>query len=278
VDRYQESNQRLWDKWTTIHEGSEFYSLEAFKDGTTVGRPYDAAPGVRVRDYEVEELGDVAGKDLLHLQCHFGIDTLSWARLGATVTGADFSANAITLARSVAEELKIAATFVQSTIEDLPSALDGSFDVVYTSRGAIWWLADLRRWAEVVVHFLRPGGAFYMTEFHPALMTLDESTELRLKYPYFHRDGPGEFESRRSYADLSIEFDPIPEYGWFHDLGEIVTSLASAGLRIELLHELDWCDYQHIPLLVEGEDGKWRLPPSVEGELPLMYSIRARKS
>ena len=131
-------NQALWDAWTRIHEASEFYDLEGFKRG-----------GIRLRPYEVDEVGPVEGKDLLHVQCHFGIDTLSWARLGARVTGADFSDAAVGLARSIAAEIGIEnARFVRSSVYDLPENLKGEFDIVYTSRGVLGWLPDIRRWAE----------------------------------------------------------------------------------------------------------------------------------
>ena len=158
MDEYLESNRALWDEWTSIHVRSEFYDVESFKRG-----------GIRLRPYELEEIGDVAGKDVLHLQCHFGLDTLSFARLGARVTGADFSAPAIAQARALAEELGLDARFVQSNLYDLPSTLQGDFDVVYTSRGVIGWLPDLDRWAEVAAHFVRPGGIFYITEGHPVM-------------------------------------------------------------------------------------------------------------
>ena len=143
-----EANRSLWEVWTRIHAAGEFYDLEAFKAG-----------GVRIRPYEIEMIGDVSGHSLLHLQCHFGIDTLSWARLGARVTGADISPSAIELARSLAVELGFPeARFVESNLYDLPSALEGEFDVVYTSRGVLGWLPDIRAWAEVVAHFVAPGG------------------------------------------------------------------------------------------------------------------------
>jgi len=278
MDRYRESNRRLWDEWTNVHEGSAFYNLESFKNGTRKDWPFDAAPGVRVRDYEVDEVGDVRGKDLLHLQCHFGIDTLSWARLGARVVGVDFSPNAIRLARSLADELGLDARFIESTVEDLPSVLDDRFDIAYASRGAIWWLADLGRWAEVIAYFLRPDGVFYVTEFHPVLQTLDEdASEPRVRWPYFPRREPFEFPVKGSYADPSAHVEADVEYGWPHSLGEIVTSIADTGLRIEFLHEFDWVDYQHIPLLGQSDDGRWRLPRAVSGELPLMFSLLARK-
>jgi SAM-dependent methyltransferase len=278
MDAYRESNRRLWDEWTSIHERSIFYDLEAFKAGVTLDKAVHAGPGIRVRPYEVEEVGDVSGKDLLHLQCHFGIDTLSWARLGARVVGVDFSEAAISLARSISEDLQLDARFVLSTIEDLPAVLDERFDIVYTSRGAIWWLSDLGRWAEVIAHFLRPGGVFYITEFHPVMQTLDDDpSELRVRYPYFEAKEPLTFPVVGSYADRDANVETDVEHGWQHSLGEIVTALAGAGLRIELLNELDRVCHQHFPLLEQGADGWWHLPSSVEGQLPLMFSLRARK-
>lgn len=280
MDAFTEANRQLWDEWTRVHEGSDFYALDSFKNGDTLDRPFDAAPGIRVRAYEVDEIGAVRGKDLLHLQCHFGIDTLSWARLGACVTGIDFSERAVALARSLADELRIDATFLVSTVHDLRKNLAGDFDVVYTSRGAITWLGDLTEWAATISHFLRPGGTFYMTEFHPVLQTLDDARDardLRIVYPYFARPEPMTYAVSGSYADRSAEIDADVEHNWPHHLGEIVTSIPQAGLVIEFLHEFDWVDYQHTPILVQSEDGKWRLPPGIQGELPLMYSLRARK-
>ena len=151
------ANNELWDEWTRIHEASAFYDLEGFKRG-----------GIRIRDYERDEIGDVTGLELLHLQCHFGIDTLSWARLGAKVTGADISQVAVDLAARTAGEIGIAdARFIRSDLDKLPDVLAGTFDVVYTSRGVLGWMPDIRRWAEVVAHFVRPGGRFYITEIHP---------------------------------------------------------------------------------------------------------------
>src|SRR5574338_1070712 len=147
-------NRALWDEWTRIHETSAFYDLEGFKRG-----------GIRLSPYELDEIGPVDGLDLLHLQCHFGIDTLSWARLGARVTGADFSPSAIRLARELAIDLGFPeARFVESNLYDLPDHLDGEFDIVYTSRGVLGWLPDIRAWARVVAHFVAPGGRFFISE------------------------------------------------------------------------------------------------------------------
>jgi SAM-dependent methyltransferase len=280
MTEYTDANRRLWDEWTSVHERSDFYALEAFKAAEKKRHPYEAAPGVRVRDYEVAEIGEVSGKDLLHLQCHFGIDTLSWARLGAHVTGIDFSQEAVALARALAAELNLDATFLVSSVQDLRTNLVADFDIVYTSRGAIWWLGDLEGWARTAAHFLRPGGVFYITEFHPIMQTLDGSADLeepRIKHPYFPRAEPQSFAVSGSYADPTAKIESDIEYGWSHSIAEIVSAIASAGLRIEFLHEFDWVDHRYISLLEESDDGRWRLPSTTEGELPLMYSLRATK-
>ena len=266
------ANLSLWNAWTAVHSTGEFYDLEGFKAG-----------GVRLRPYEVELVGEVSGRSLLHLQCHFGIDTLSWARLGARVTGADFSPAAIELARSLANELGFPdARFVQSSLYDLPDVLEGAFDVVYTSRGVLNWLPDIRAWARVVAHFLAPGGTFFITEIHPIVQVFEDegvaSGELRLTYPYWEHEKPVSYEVKGSYADPAADVGVQTGHSWDHGLGEIVTALIDAGLRIETLIEhpiLDW----KVDFLVEDPDeaGMWRLPPGSAGQLPLMFSLRATK-
>jgi SAM-dependent methyltransferase len=270
VDEEMAANRALWEEWTAIHETSEFYDLDSFKAG-----------GVRLRDYEIEEVGDVRGKRLLHLQCHFGIDTLSWARLGALPTGVDYSERAVTLARSLAAELGLDARFVLSDVYDLPNALDERFDIVYTSRGVIGWLPDLRAWAGVIAHFLEPGGVFYISEAHPVMWTLDDETDapgaLEVRYPYFPRPEPLAFPTQGSYADPTAHVEQPVEYSWVHSMGEIVTELAGAGLRIEFLHEYPFVEWP-VPFLERRADGKWWLPEGRAGELPLFFSLRATKS
>jgi len=264
-------NNRLWDAWTPIHVASLFYDVASFKDGT---HP------IRVSEHEREELGPVEGRTLLHLQCHFGLDTLSWARLGATVTGVDFSEPAIAQARDLANELGLPARFVRADLYDLPDALEGTFDIVYTSRGVLGWLPDIRRWARVAAHFVRPGGSFYLTEIHPVANAFENTGttpgELRLAYPYWEHATPLRFDVTGSYADRDAPTGPLVEHGWDHSLGEIVTALIEAGLVIDLLHEFDWCDWQ-LDYLVQSEDGRWRLPLGMGGELPLFFSLRAHK-
>ncbi|MDQ6772900.1 MAG: class I SAM-dependent methyltransferase [Candidatus Dormibacteraeota bacterium] len=266
MDLYREANRRLWDEWARIHPGSDFYRLEDFKAG------WDP-----LKAFEVEELGDVSGRSLLHLQCHFGRDTLSWARHGARVTGADFSPVAMRAARALAAELGLEATFVECDLYALPSRLPGRFDIVYTSFGVLGWLPDIVGWAAVVDHFLNPGGTFYIAEFHPVANTLDdEAPEPRVRHGYFHRAAPEAFPVRGSYADPEAEVDEEFEYCWNHSLGDVVSALAGRGLVIEFLHEFPFTTDRRLPYLERRSERYWQLPDG-KGELPLMYSIRASK-
>jgi 2-polyprenyl-3-methyl-5-hydroxy-6-metoxy-1,4-benzoquinol methylase len=263
------ANRALWDEWTAVHLDSEFYDVESFRRG-----------GIRLEDFELEELGSVDGLDVLHVQCHFGLDTLSFARLGARVTGADFSEAAVNAARALAGELGLDATFVQSNVYDLPANLDGDFDLVYTSAGVLGWLPDIRAWAKVVAHFVRPGGTFYIAEIHPVAQVFEsegvQPGELKLASPYWEHREPMAFPVQGSYADPTATVKAKTEYGWDHGLGEIVTALVAAGLRIESLREYPFCLWR-LDYLVEGEDGRWRLPGDLDGRLPLFFSIRATK-
>ena len=271
MDEALRSNRELWDAWTKIHVASAFYDVASFRNGE---RP------IRIADYEREEVGSVEGRTLLHLQCHFGLDTLSWARLGATVTGIDFSGEAITTARALAAEIGIPATFIQSELDRLPEMLDEQFDVVYTSGGVLEWLPDIVSWGRVAAHFVRPGGFLYMTEIHPVAQAFEnegvEPGELRLAYPYWSHAEPISSEVKGSYADREAPTDGLIEYGWDHSLGEIVTSLADAGLRLEFLHEFDFVRWP-VDFLVQGRDGRWRLPDGSKGGLPLFFSLKATK-
>jgi SAM-dependent methyltransferase len=264
-----QGNRDLWNAWTAIHEKSTFYDLEGFKRG-----------GSRLRDYEIEEVGPVEGKELLHVQCHFGLDSLSWARLGARVTGADFSERAVELARSVAAEIGVDARFVVSNVYDLPANLEGDFDIVYTSSGVLGWLPDIRAWAKVIAHFVRPGGFFYIAEVHPVIQAFETEGvtpgELQLRYPYWEHREPLTFEVHGSYADPTADVHGMTEYGWNHGLGEIVTALADAGLRIDSLREYPFVGWA-MDVLVKGADARYRLPGDLDGRLPLFFSIKASR-
>ncbi|HEU5370711.1 MAG TPA: class I SAM-dependent methyltransferase [Ktedonobacterales bacterium] len=265
---YKNANLALWNEITPVHARSAFYDLDGFKRGKSTLRPF-----------EIEELGVVAGKSLLHLQCHFGMDTLSWARLGASVTGVDFSDVAIALAQSLAEELGLDARFVCSNVYDLSENLSGQFDIVYTGIGAICWLQDLTRWAEIIAQCLKPGGTFYIYEGHPFTAMFENeqgTTTYRVAYPYFQGPEPLRFEPTGDYAEPGF-VGTHTSYEWIHSISTIINALLRAGLRIEFLNEFAHCDWQFFPFMRQGADGLWRLP---EGyiQLPMMFSLKATKA
>ena len=267
IDKFLDANQQLWDAWTPLHETADFYDLAGFKAGKSSLRPIERA-----------ELTDVAGRALLHLQCHFGLDTLSWARQGAIVTGVDFSEQSIALARSLSAELGIPATFICSAIERLPDALRGQFEIVFSSYGVLPWLRDLRRWAEVIAHFLAPNGIFYLVDDHPFMRALrtNGAGELTVANPYFFTEEPSRIAARGSYAAPGDEQTPLREwYIWYHSLGEILEALLGAGLQLEFLHEFPFAMRAKFPGMERGADGAWRFsrPPA----FPLLFSLRARK-
>ena len=267
MDKYLQANQRRWDQLTIEHEKSEFYDLAGFKAGKD-----------RLRSIELSELGDVEGKTLLHLQCHFGMDTLAWARRGAIVTGVDFSSKAISLARSLSEELSIPARFVRSNIYDLPCSLDGDFDIVFTSYGVLHGLPDLRRWGQIIAHYLKPGGIFYIVEDHPffRVFRAGPDGEFRAERSYFFSAEPQRIEIAGSYA-TDGEGAAGVQYVWDHSLGEVIGSLIDAGLKIEFLHEFPFAARAKFPFMEQGEDGWWRLPAGQHGIIPFLFSLQARK-
>ena len=215
-DQYFEANKEGWNKRTAVHKDSAFYDVESFKAGKS-----------SLNKLELDELGDVKGKSLLHLQCHFGMDTLSWAREGAIVTGIDLSNEAIDLARSLSSEMNIPANFICCNVYDLPAHLDEKFDVIFTSYGVIGWLPDLNKWASVVAQFLKPGGTFYMAEFHPVVWMMDENFE-RIKYYYHNQEVIAEVTTG-TYTDRNADIE-YKEYSWNHSLSEVINSLISKGV------------------------------------------------
>lgn len=222
--------------------------------------------------------GDVNGKSLLHLQCHFGLDTLTWARRGAAVAGVDFSEQAIGAARALAAEVGLPATFIRSDVYDLPARLEGEFDIVFASHGVLCWLPDLDRWAGVAAQFLRPGGLFCLIEGHPFPLVFDDARrerELRVGYPYFHPGEPLRCERRGSYAAPDAAFDSVT-YQWVHPLSDVVGAVLRAGLRIESFEEYPYAGWAMFPWMVERPDGMWELPEGMLS-LPLMFSLTASK-
>jgi SAM-dependent methyltransferase len=265
-------NRALWDERVPIHLDSEFYDTSGWLDGRDSLRPF-----------EVDELGDVAGSTLFHPQCHFGQDTLSWARRGATVTGLDFSRPAIDAARALADRAGIDADFVCAELYDASTAVGGrTFDVVYTGLGAINWLDDIDRWADTMASVCRPGGTLYLAEFHPIVDMLsptvhDEgSLPITLQQNYFGHfwhDGP---EVMGTYADLEAATVHNETWERVWTLGEVVSAIAAAGFRIELLHEHDFSLYPMYPFLEAAPDATFRMPEG-QPSMPMMYSIQARR-
>lgn len=265
MDNEISANQRLWNEWADINARSSEYAVDQFKAGRNA-----------LHGLEQQEVGDVRGLRLLHLQCHFGLDTLTWARLGAHVTGVDFAERAIQIAAGLAAELRLPARFIWSDVYDLPAHLDETFDVVFTSIGVLSWLHDLPAWGRLVARYVKPGGFFYLLENHPFAWVLDDSDPaMPLTYPYFAR-GPQAFPVNGSYADPDAEVREPASYEWTHPLSEVVNALLSAGLRLEWLREYPYTVYKAFDYLEEGQDGMWRLPGGKD-MLPLMFSLKATK-
>lgn len=260
---YFEENKQSWNKRTAVHKDSAFYDLDSFKKGKT-----------SLNKIELEELGDVSGKSLLHLQCHFGMDTMSWERLGADCVGVDLSDEAINLAKEINAELKLDAEFVCCNVYDLKQHLDKKFDIVFTSYGTIGWLPDLDAWAEIVAHFLKPGGIFYIADFHPVLWMMDEQFE-RVKYDYFNSTVITE-EVSGTYTDRSASIKS-KEHGWNHPFSEIIAALIKHGLQITQFNEFAYSPYNCFSNLEKGADDMWRIK-GMDEKMPMMYSLKAFKS
>jgi SAM-dependent methyltransferase len=268
MDEYVSRNLKHWNEVTPIHEKSKLYDVEGFKRG-----------GSRLSPLEREEVGDVAGKNLLHLQCHFGLDTMSWARLGAKVTGVDFSDKAIDLARSLSQELGIDVDFICSDIFDLPEVLKKKFDIVFSSNGVLCWLPDLSAWANIIARFLKPEGFFYIVESHPVADVFEnerDTKELKARHSYFYSPQPAKWIPEGTYADKEAKVTN-PTYEWTHPLSDIVNSLISAGLRIDFLHEFPYLNWDFFPFMEKDKDGWWRFKERKE-TIPLMFSLKATKS
>lgn len=271
---YLAANQANWDDRAPLH---------AARDGSGYGVARylnDPAALSDVVTFDLPLLGDIAGLTAVHLQCHIGTDTISLARLGATVTGLDFSRESIAEARKLASEAGDAVEFVES---DVHLALDAlppeAFDLVYTGIGALCWLPRVQDWAKVVAGLLAPGGTLHLREAHPILWAMDESvtTDLALRYPYFEHVDPLEWDDAETYVDTPTALTATKTYEWNHSLGEIVTALLETGLRVEALVEHQSVPWEALPgQMTLGDDGEWRLTDRA-GVAPLSYTLRAVK-
>ncbi len=258
-----EQNQKVWDERVETHLKSDFYDQAGFLSGKS-----------SLTEIEANALGDVNGKTLLHLQCHFGQDTMSWARKGANATGIDFSAKAIEAASSINEKLGLHVRFVQSDVYDLPNVLEGQFDFVFTSFGGIPWLPDLEKWAAVVGHFLKPGGTFYMAEFHPALF-LFNFDNYKVEYGYFTEKNPYTEEISGTYADHKAGIQGT-EHFWNHSTAEVMTPLIGQGLQVIEFKEFDFSPYKCFPNMEEREPGRY-VWGNFGVRLPHVFSLKMKK-
>lgn len=273
--QYFEANKELWNKRTAVHKDSSFYDRAGFIEGKNVLTPI-----------ELNELGEVKGKKMLHLQCHFGMDSLNWARLGATVTGVDLSDEAIREARKLNDELGLNAKFICCNVYDLhPQNIksskvfplggdsEGAFDIVFTSYGVVGWLPDLDRWAEIIAHYLKSGGTFYMAEFHPVVWMFDDEFT-HIKYYYDNREIIA-MDSEGTYTDPGADIR-AKEYSWNHSISEVLNALLKQGLQLEFFNEFMYSPYPNFNNTVRGEGDKWYIK-GMEEKIPMVYSLKAHR-
>jgi SAM-dependent methyltransferase len=261
-DNYFKTNKETWNKKVAVHAESNMYELEAFKAGKS-----------SLMRYELEALGNVNGKSLLHLQCHFGQDTLSWARMGAECVGVDLSDEGIKLAKQLNDELQLDAEFVCCNVLDTSKHISKTFDIVYTSYGVIGWLPDLKPWGKMIAERLKVGGTFYIVEFHPILWMFDYvDGKPKLKYHYSQDEVIYE-EYEGTYANPSSKI-VSKEYGWNHGLSEVVNALIEAGLEIDYLNEHDESPYDVFPDLVKTEAGMYKMQNQL---FPMIFEVKATK-
>lgn len=261
------SNRANWDERASIHLESRFYDVEGWLQNPSGPRSWEATA-----------LGDVSGLRLLHLQCHFGLDTLAWARAGAQATGLDFSPVAIEAAGAIAKRAGLAekATFVCADVHDAAEALArATFDIVYVSLGALCWLPSVDRWAAQVGALVSPGGRFYLHDGHPLTMALADD-RLAFEYPYFEEAEPYIDDSDVTYTDATRGIVNRRTYQWSHSIGETVTALIRHGLRLEWLAEHDWTVFRRFPWLVPGDEGRWVTPANML-RVPLSFSLLASR-
>ncbi len=257
-----ETNRNTWNTKVKIHAESEFYDLPNFRNGKS-----------SLNKYELEALGAISEKSILHLQCHFGQDTLSLARMGAKCTGVDISDAGIELAQQLNTELNLDAKFVCCNVLDTSENISEQFDIVFTSYGTIGWLPDLKPWAKMISERLKPGGFFYVVEFHPIAWMFDYTVSPPImKYGYHQKDAIYE-EYEGTYADPNSKMIS-KEFGWNHSLGEIISALATAGLQIEYLNEYDASPYNIFPGLEKNKEGMFEMASKM---YPLIFEVKAKK-
>jgi 2-polyprenyl-3-methyl-5-hydroxy-6-metoxy-1,4-benzoquinol methylase len=263
-------NKTYWDQLTLLHAEGDAYRVQQFLGGACILDPLVRA-----------EIGDIEGKSLIHLQCHFGLDTLSLARLGAQVTGIDFSPKGIETARHLSAESGVPGTFVESRIEDVPGSIERKFDIAYVTWGALNWLPDLAPWAHTVAHVLKPGGFLYLAEFHPLAQAIDMNETgtdgtLAIRYPMVGKATPHRWETAIDYADEATPLEHKSTWEWNHGLGEVIGSLLGAGLRLAWYREHPYLSWRSFPAMIEIDEYFYGLPENLPA-IPLAYSLKAVK-
>lgn len=259
---YSAVNKKWWNDVTPIHSCSKLYDLQGFKNGKS-----------SLISIEQEEVGDVKGKSILHLMCHFGMDTLSWARLGGITTGVDLSDNSIKLAKKLSKEIGVPATFICSDIYNLPNVLDKKFDIIFTSYGVLCWLSNIKKWGKIINHFLKKGGTFYIVELHPFTNIL--SYDFKIFYKYFKK-GPYIDDSAGTYTDWKANVKGIT-YEWSYTISDVLNALIEEGLKIEFMHEFPFTMYDQFPGFMEqNEKGQYVLK-NKKIQIPLLFSLKATK-
>jgi 2-polyprenyl-3-methyl-5-hydroxy-6-metoxy-1,4-benzoquinol methylase len=259
---YEAINRNTWNQKTKVHIDSAFYDMPSFLGGKST-----------LNSIELELLGDINGKSILHLQCHFGQDSISLSQLGAQVTGVDFSEAAIDKARELAKQLKTNAAFILSSVYDLPKHHAQKYDMVYTSYGVLGWLPDMQKWAEVVSHFLKPGGQLVLVEFHPTVWMFDNDFE-KVEYSYFNVAAIEETE-KGSYTNRNVDL-VTTTITWNHNLSEVISTLLDNGLTITHFNEYNYSPYNCLVGMEEFEKGKFRIQ-KFGNKLPLVYALAAVK-
>ncbi|NQD71961.1 class I SAM-dependent methyltransferase [Sphingobacterium shayense] len=260
---YIEINRKSWDNRVDTHLKSAFYNLDKFVNGES-----------SLNDIELNLLGKVKGKKILHLQCHFGQDTISLGRMGASVTGVDLSEKAIQSAKQIVKDINSQEKFICCNVYDLPNFLDEKFDIVYTSYGTIGWLPDLNKWAEIISMFLNPNGRFVFVEFHPVVWMFDDNFQ-KVSYRYFNTGAIIETENG-TYADKKADITQT-SVTWNHSIAEVLNSLIKNGLEIKSFDEFDYSPYDCFNKTIEFEPGKYRID-HLDNKIPMVYAIVAIKN
>lgn len=260
---YLEVNKLSWKNRLESHLKSDFYKMDDFLLGAT-----------SLNKIELDLLGDITDLKILHLQCHFGQDSISLSRMGADVTGVDFSEESIQTAKELAEKCNVTTKFVCSDIYSLPLVLEDKYDLVYTSYGTISWLPDIKQWAAVVSKFLKPNGKFVFVEFHPVVWMFDDDLE-KVTYHYTNVEPIIEEESG-TYADRTAEIKST-YVCWNHGLAEVITALQNAKIALNNFQEYNYSPYPFVNHSEEFEPGKFRIQ-QFGNKCPLVYSIVGVKS